>query len=135
VLLGVCLLAFACSSSDEDEIRAQVTILVNHEGAQVTAAAEMLAKKGRRAIPTVEAALHTAAPPARKNLILALRKIGDVEAVPLLGHLASYDPSAEVRREAEWTLKLWAGESGERAERARDALRSVDERRSREAPG
>src|SRR5215470_17755458 len=100
----------ACSDADDD-IRANVTLLCNHEGALAVAAAEHLQRYGRRAIPTIEAAMHTASPVGRKNLIMALRKIGDEEAVPLLGHIAVQDGSAEVRREAEWTLRGWAADA------------------------
>src|SRR5260370_30094778 len=96
---------FACSDRDEADIRADVTLLSNHEGAIAATAADHLTRFGRRAIPTIEAALHTASLPGKKNLVLALRKIGDVEAVPLLRHLATFEPSEDVRREAEWTLK------------------------------
>jgi hypothetical protein len=106
-----------------------VTLLCNHEGAIVVAAAEHLQRHGRRAIPTIEGAMHTASVPGRKNLILALRQIGDGEAVPLLRHVALYDASAEVQREALWTLKKWAQGQDARAEAARAAVRAVDEER------
>jgi hypothetical protein len=132
------LLALAAGCSDpstDDDIRAQVTLLLNQEGAAAQAASARLQRHGRRAIVTIEAALHTATPDGRKNLILALRGIGDGEAIPLLRHVAIYDPSAEVRREAEWTLKQWAQAGQARGERARAALREIDEARAREEPG
>lgn len=127
-VLAVLLLAPACNDADDD-IRANVTLLCNHEGALATAAAEHLTRYGRKAIPTIESAMHTASPTGKKNLILALRKIGDAEAVPLLGHLAEFEPNADVRREAEWTLKGWAADdkSAERATRAKTALRRLEE--------
>jgi HEAT repeat protein len=129
-------IAIACSSpSADDDVRAQVTLLLNQEGAPARAASERLVHYGRRAIPTIEAAMHTASPSGRKNLILALRQIGDEEAIPLLRHIAAYEADPDVRREAEWTLKKWAQESGPRAEKARAALRAVDEARSREEAG
>jgi HEAT repeat protein len=136
VLIVAALVAAACSDADDD-IRANVTILVNHEGALATAAAEHLVRYGRRAIPTIEAAMHTASGPGRKNLIMALRKIGDAEAVPLLGHIAVYDPSPDVQREAVWTLKQWAddGRYADRAARAREALRNAEEARKAEGAG
>ena len=126
----------ACSDADDD-IRANVTLLCNHEGALATAAAEHLTRYGRRAIPTIESAMHTASPTGKKNLILALRKIGDVEAVPLLGHMAQFEPNSDVRREAEWTLRGWAadGKAGERAARAKAALRTLEEARGAEEAG
>ena len=128
--------AAACNDADDD-IRANVTLLCNHEGALATAAAEHLARYGRRAIPTIEAAMHTASPTGKKNLILALRKIGDVEAVPLLGHIAQFEPNADVRREAEWTLRQWAGEdqAKERAARAKAAVRVLEEAKGTEDAG
>ncbi|HEX9101679.1 MAG TPA: HEAT repeat domain-containing protein [Polyangia bacterium] len=126
----------ACNDADDD-IRANVTLLCNHEGALATAAAEHLTRYGRRAIPTIEAAMHTASPTGKKNLILALRKIGDVEAVPLLGHVAQFEPNADVRREAEWTLRQWAddGKAPERAARAKQSLRVLEEARGTEDAG
>jgi hypothetical protein len=118
----------ACNDVDDD-IHANVTLLCNHEGALAMAAAEHLARYGKRSIPTIEAAMHTATPTGKKNLILALRKIGDVEAVPLLGHLAEYEADADVRREAEWTLRQWAadGKAPDRAARAKQAVRALEE--------
>jgi len=126
----------ACNEADDD-IRANVTLLCNHEGALATAAADHLARYGRRAIPTIEAAMHTASPTGKKNLILALRKIGDVEAVPLLGHIAQFEPNADVRREAEWTLRQWAADdkAKERAVRAKQAVRVLEEAKGTEDAG
>ncbi len=136
LLLALLAAAPACSDSDDD-IRANVTLLCNHEGALATAAAEHLGRYGRRAIPTIEAAMHTATPTGKKNLIMALRKIGDVEAVPLLAHLAQFEPNEDVRREAEWTLRQWAadGKAKERAARARQAVRGLEEAKGTEEAG
>ena len=132
----VFVIAIACSSpSADDDVRAQVTLLLNQEGAPARAASERLVRHGRRAIPTIEAALHTASPSGRKNLILALREIGDEEASPLVRHSATYETDPDVRREAEWTLKQWAQATGSRADKARAALRAVDEARGREEAG
>jgi HEAT repeat protein len=127
--------AVACGDTKDDEIRAQVTLLVNHEGQAATNAAEALARYGRRAIPTIEAALHTSLVPGRRNLVMALRKIGDPAAIPLLRHLAVADPSLEVQHDAEWTLKEWAAGDGERAEKARAAMRAIDEQKGTEEAG
>jgi hypothetical protein len=137
--LLACLLAViavACNDSD-DQIRASVTILVNHEGSLATAAAEHLQRQGRRALPTIEAALHTAPVSGRLNLILALRRIGDPEAIPLLRQRALHDPSPEVQREALWTLKQWAADTRDqvRSERARAAVRAIEEERGHEEAG
>jgi hypothetical protein len=131
----VILLTCSCSDRTDDEIRAQVTLTLNHEGAQAQAAADRLAAYGRRAIPTIEAAMHTAQPPGKKNLIAALRKIGDAEAVPLLRQVAMHDPNVSVRREAEWTLRQWAAGTDARADKARQAIRALDEAKGSEEAG
>ena len=131
------LMLSACSDSSEDDIRAHVTFAIKQEGKTATDAAEYLSRYGRRAIPTIEAAMHTASPAGKKNLILALRKIGDAEAVPLLRHIALFDPSVDVQREAEWTLKQWAAGAAAdpRTEKARAAVRAIDEHRGTEEAG
>jgi hypothetical protein len=135
-VLAACLALAGCHDG-EDDIHANVTLLSRRQGALATAAADHLARDGRRAIPTIEAAMHTATATGRKNLIMGLRKIGDVEAVPLLRHLAIYDPSPDVAREADWTLRQWAADkkAPDRADRARQAVRAVEEARHDEAAG
>ena len=121
----------ACSDA-EDDIRANVTLLCNHEGALATAAADHLTRYGRRAIPTIESAMHTASATGKKNLILALRKIGDVEAVPLLGHMAEFEPQrGRAARGGLDAARVGGGrkdaKAAERAARAKAALRKVEE--------
>lgn len=120
---------------DDDPIRAEVQALTLLRGESAIKAAERLARHGRRAIPSIESALHTGDEPARKNLIVALRRIGDGDAVPLLAHLATWDADEGVRKEALWTLRGWAAESDARAARAREALRQLDEQKAREGSG
>jgi hypothetical protein len=135
-LLAFVALGAGCNDVDDD-VHANVTLLCNHEGTLAQAAADHLQRYGKRAIPTIEAAMHTASVPGRKNLILALRRIGDVDAVPLLGHIAVTDGSPDVRREAEWTLKQWAADdkAAVRAARAKSVLRANDEQRGAEEAG
>lgn len=135
--LALATLAFAaaCSQHDDDLIRVEVQKLTLSSGEAASAAADKVASYGRRALPSVEAAMHIADESGRKNLVLALRRIGDAEGVPLLLHIAAYDAAPDVRREAEWTLKSWSVGSDARAEKARDALRRLDEIREREEAG
>jgi HEAT repeat protein len=121
--------------SDDDHGRSDAQSLSVHEGDAATAAIARLARRGRSAIPAIEAALHTAKPAGRKNLVTALRKIGDADAIPLLRHVALYDDEESVRHEAEWTLQGWAAELDARGEKARRAMREIEERRGREAAG
>ena len=136
-IVAACLVLAAACNDVDDDVHANVTLLCNHEGALAQAAADHLQRYGKRAIPTIEAAMHTASVPGRKNLILALRRIGDVDAVPLLGHIAMTDGSPDVRREAEWTLKGWAADAKQpaRAEKAKAALLKADETRHAEEAG
>jgi hypothetical protein len=124
----------ACDRTD-DEIRGTVTLLVSHEGTSALQAVDRLARYGRRALPTIEGAMHTASPAGKKNLIAALRKIADVESVPLVEHIALHDPAADVRREAEWTLKQWAAGTGPLADLSRQAVRRMEEKRGTEEAG
>src|SRR4051794_13119852 len=130
----VCLV-MACTPNTDEEIRGQVTLLLNQEGAPAQAAAARLVKHGKRAIPTVESAMHTATPVGKKNLIGVLRQIGDEAAIPLLAHLSVYEPADDVRKEALWTLQEWAKSHDARGDKARAALRTVDETRQREEAG
>jgi len=125
----------ACSNNPDEDIRGQVTLLLHQEGAPAQAASAKLVAHGKRAIPTIESAMHTATPAGKKGLIGVLRQIGDEAAVPLLGHLAVYEPAEDVRQEALWTLQAWAKEQSPRGEKARAALRTVDELRQREEAG
>lgn len=136
-IVAACLLLTAACNDVDDDVHANVTLLCNHEGTLAQAAADHLQRYGKRAIPTIEAAMHTASVPGRKNLILALRRIGDVDAVPLLAHIAITDGSPEVRREAKWTLEQWAadGKTPGRADRARAALRANEEQLGAEEAG
>jgi hypothetical protein len=133
-LLVLCLIC-ACNGSPDEDIRGQVTMLLHQEGAPAQAASAKLVAHGKRAIPTIESAMHTASPTGKKNLILVLRQIGDEAAIPLLGHLAVYEPAEDARKEALWTLQSWAKEQNPRGEKARAALRAADEARQREEAG
>jgi hypothetical protein len=130
-----CWLLCACGPSPDEDIRGQVTLLLHQEGAPAQAASARLVAHGKRAIPTIESAMHTATPAGKKNLIVVLRQIGDEAAIPLLGHIAVYEPEEDVRKEALFTLQGWAKESNARGEKSRAALRNADELRQREEAG
>jgi hypothetical protein len=133
---AVALVWAACSTRAEDDlIRVEVQRLALADGDAASISAERVARYGRRALATIEAVIQTADPHGRKNLVLAARRVGDAEAVPLLLHVAAWDAEPLVRAEAEWTLKSWAAATDERAERARAALRRLDELKQREEAG
>jgi hypothetical protein len=128
LLLGL-LAAPGCTRRElrDREIRDEVAIIAGREGALAERSMETLRKYGRDAIPPIESALPKASPTGQLNLVMALRRLGDPEAIPLLRHLILRNQLEAVRIEADMTLRSWATGSDVRAERARAALRSIDE--------
>lgn len=121
----------ACEDRSYRDIGAEISVLTQRRDALVPRAAERLARFGRRALPQIEIALHTASPAGKLNLIKALDAISDSEAAPILRHVAVYDPDAEVRAAGESLLRRWASAGGAQGEPARTALRRMAEKRAR----
>jgi len=136
LLLGLLALP-ACTRRElrEREIRDEVAIVAGREGALAERSIEELRRYGRDAIPQIEAALPKAKPTGQLNLVMALRRLGDPEAIPLLRHLALRNETEAVRIESEVTLRSWARGTGPRAERARAALRQIEEAQGRGSQG
>ncbi len=137
LVLAAALLS-SCNRNDpaaEAEMRGAVQLLTDEQGELASRAADQLKPHGARALTYIETALHTAPPVGRRNLVMAMRRIGAAEAAPLMGHLAAYDEDAGVRLEARWTLKQWMAAGGLRGEAARAALRKADEVRGMEDSG
>lgn len=109
------------------EIGSAVQLLSTTQGELAEQSLRRLLPHGRAALPYLEAALHTAKGVGRKNLVVALRRLGLSESVPLLGHLAAYDEDRIVAREAWQTLELWSSERSPRGDSARQVLHKVDE--------
>jgi HEAT repeat protein len=121
----------ACEDVSHRDIGDEINILVRRNDALVAPATERLARYRRHAIPQIETAMHTAAPPGRLHLLAALEKIGDDEAVPVLRHVAVFDITAEVREAAERLLSRWAASGDKKlGPRARAALDEVARRRA-----
>jgi hypothetical protein len=97
----------------------------------VAEAIAQLAHIGRRTLPQIETALHTASSHGKTNLIRALDAIGDPEAATIVQHFAVYDASPEVRAACEELLQRWAAASDGRAGPARQALARVAEKRAK----
>lgn len=135
VVAAALLLALPACARDEEALRREVQRLALAEGDDVRAQVERVGERGRPAIPSIEAVMHTTEEPGRRNLVLALGRIGDPETVPLLQHIAIYDAAEAVRREAESTLRAWAGQSDPRGDKARAAVRRVEELRKRQEAG
>jgi hypothetical protein len=121
----------ACEDVNHTDIADEINILVKRNDQLVPPAIERLAAYRRAAVPQIETALHTAAPPGRLHLIAAFERIGDETAVPVLRHVALFDVTAEVRDAAESVLRRWAASStGPRSSRASDALAQVARKRA-----
>jgi HEAT repeats len=133
LILTALLAAAACEEVSHRDIGDEINILLRIRRADlVTPAIDRLARYRRSAIPQIETALHTSAPPGRMHLISTLDKIGDGEAVPVLRHVALFDITPEVREAAEHVLERWAaaGGDGSRAARAKAALDEIARKRA-----
>ena len=121
----------ACEDRSHGDIGDEINILTRRNDALVPPATDRLAAYGRKAVPQIETALHTAAPFGRMHLITALDKIGDDESVSVLRHVAVYDVTPEVRDAAESLLSRWSSAGSKRlAERARAALAEIARKRA-----
>jgi alkylhydroperoxidase/carboxymuconolactone decarboxylase family protein YurZ len=121
----------ACDDHAHTDIGDEINILIRRNDALVPPATERLAAYGRKAVPQIETAMHTAAPTGRLHLIAALELIADDESIPVLRHVAVYDVRPEVRDAAEALLGRWsAGGPAPRAEGARGALAAIARKRA-----
>ncbi len=115
--------SLACDDHSHTDIGDEINILIRRNDALVAPATERLAAYGRKAVPQIETALHTAAPFGRLHLIVALDRIGDDESVSVLRHVAVYDVTPEVRDAALALLTRWTTDPRKPlAERAQAAL-------------
>ena len=94
----------SCVQDLDRDLQDDIAIVSTRTGLLVEDAIARVARRGVRAIPPIETALHTARPAGRLNLVMALRRIGSPESLPLLEHLARWDSDAAVRKEADSTL-------------------------------
>ena len=121
----------ACEDRSHGDIGDEINILIRRNDALVPPATERLAAYGRKAVPQIETAMHTAAPYGRLHLITALDRIGDSESVAVLRHVAVYDVTPDVRDAAEALLVRWSQEgSAARATRARAAITEIARKRA-----
>jgi len=125
-------IAAACEETNHRDIGDEINILIRRNDQLVAPATDRLARYRRAALPQIETAMHTSAPPGRLHLIAALEKIGDSEAVPVLRHIAVFDITAEVRDAAEKLLSYWAASPDDRprAARAQAALAEIARKRA-----
>jgi hypothetical protein len=129
--LALILLVLGCEDGSYRPIGADVKLLSRDESVPEEAAIARLVAAGRPAIPQIEIGLHTAADRGRLRLVATLERIADEEAVPILGHFAVYDTSAEVRGACQRVLERWTAQRDPRGQRAAAALKRVGEKRDR----
>lgn len=127
--LAVVLAAGACDDRSYREIGAAIDVLAKRHHQLPGPAIERLRRLGRRAVPQLETALHTASPRGKVNLVNALDAIGEPESTAILQHFAVYDPNAEVRAACEETLAKWAAGDDARSTPAKLALARIGEKR------
>ena len=131
IVVAAMLGATACDDHSHTDIGDEINILIRRNDALVPPATERLAAYGRKAVPQIETALHTAAPFGRLHLIVALDKIGDDESVSVLRHVAVYDVTADVRDAALALLARWTTDTRKPlAERAQAAVAEIARKRA-----
>jgi len=129
-LLVVALLALpGCDDRSYRDIGAAIDVLAKKSGELPGPAIDRLRKIGRRAVPQIETAMHTAAPRGKVNLVSALAAIGEPESAAILQHFALYDKSPEVRAACEDLLAQWAAGGDRKSQPAQQAIARVQEKR------
>ena len=129
VLLAICLFASSCDDRSYREIGANIDVLTKKRDELPAPAIARLAKIGRRAVPQIETAMHTASPRGKVNLVSALAAIGEPESTAILQHFAVYDKSPDVRAACEELLSQWAAAGDTRGGSAKQALARVQDKR------
>ena len=119
----------ACDDRSYREIGASIDVLSKKSDHLPGPAIERLRKFGRRSVPQIETAMHTASPRGKANLISALATIGEPESAAILQHFAVYDKSPEVRSACEGVLAQWANANDQRSQPAQLAIARIEEKR------
>jgi hypothetical protein len=129
-LLTVLLLfSSGCDDRSYREIGGNIDVLTKRSDGLPGPAIARLGKLGRRAVPQIETAMHTASAHGKVNLIAALAAIGEPESAAILQHFAVYDRSAEVRSACDELLAQWAARADARGIAAKNAIARVAEKR------
>ena len=131
VLCGLLMLASSSGCDDRSyrEIGGAIDVLTRKSDDLPGPAIDRLRKIGRRAVPQVETAMHTASSRGKVNLVSALAAIGEPESAAILQHFAVYDKSPEVRTACEEVLAQWATSGDRRSPPAKLALARIEEKR------
>jgi hypothetical protein len=130
LLFGIALLTLpGCDDRSYREIGAAINVLAKKSDELPGPAIARLRQIGRRAVPQIETAMHTAAPRGKVNLVEALAAIGEPESAAILQHFAVYDKSPEVRTACENLLAEWAAAGDRKSQPAQRAIARVQEKR------
>ncbi len=131
ILLGLAaaVATAACDDRSYREIGGAIDVLVEKSNDLPGRAIERLRRIGRRAVPQIETAMHTASARGKVNLVAALDAIGEPESATVLQHFAVYDKSAEVRQACEDVLAKWAAAGDRRAAPSNQAIARIAEKR------
>jgi hypothetical protein len=132
VAVFTCASAVAVSGCDDRsyrEIGAAINVLTKPSEELPDPAIARLRQIGRRAVPQIETAMHTASARGKVNLIAVLGQIAEPESAAILQHFAVYDTNREVRAACEEVLAQWAATNGRASQPARQALARVQEKR------
>ena len=128
-LLAIFLTAPACDDRSYREIGASIDALTKRSDELPGLAIARLRQIGRRAVPQIETAMHTASPRGKVNLVSALAAIAEPESTAILQHFAVYDKSPEVRSACEELLANWAAAGDRKSQPAKQAIARVQEKR------
>jgi len=131
--LAALLAAAGCDDRSYRTIGAAIDVLTKKREGMPSAAIGRLKAIGRRSIPQIETALHTADPHSRARLIAALDAIGDPESAHILRHFGTYDTNASVREACEEVLRRWAAANDRRSALANAALIAIAGKRKQGA--
>jgi hypothetical protein len=123
------LTAPACDDRSYREIGASIDVLTKRSDELPGPAIARLRQIGRRAVPQIETAMHTASPRGKVNLVSALAAIAEPESTAILQHFAVYDKSSEVRSACEELLATWAAAGDRNSQPAKQAIARVQEKR------
>jgi hypothetical protein len=124
------LFAFAgCDDRSYRDIGAAINVLTKQSEELPGPAIARLRQIGRRAVPQIETAMHTASARGKTNLISVLAAIGEPESAAILQHFAVYDANPEVRAACEDVLAQWAASSDRRSQPAKQAMARIQEKR------
>jgi hypothetical protein len=129
VFLAGVLAASACDDRSYREIGGAIDVLIKKNNDLPGPAIDRLRKIGRRAVPQIETAMHTASARGKVNLVSALAAIGEPESAAILQHFAVYDANPEVRTACEEVLATWAAANDRRAPPAKQAIARIQEKR------